>query len=67
MNLDNSEMIASPLVFSVHVKVYGLLKWELAGVSYPTNGVVNSVWAVCLEHLEGSCLFSVGFGRDLSL
>lgn len=66
MDLDNSEMIASPLVFSVHVKVYGLLKWELAGVSYPTNGVVNSVWAVRLG-IEGSCLFSVGYGRDLRL
>lgn len=50
MDLDNSEMIASLLVFSVHVKVYGLWKWELAGVSYPTNGVVNGVRAVCLEY-----------------
>lgn len=45
MDLDNSEMIASPLVFSVHVKVYGLLKCELAGVSHPTNGVVNGMQA----------------------
>lgn len=50
MDLDNSEMIASLLVFSVHLKVYGLLKWELAGVSYPTNGIVNGVRAVCLEY-----------------
>lgn len=59
MDLDNSEMIASPLVFSVHVKVYGLLKWELAGVSYPTNGVINSVWAVCLQH-RGQLSFLCG-------
>lgn len=50
MDLDNSEMIASPLVFSVHVKVYGLLKCELAGVSYPTNGVVNCVRAGRLQY-----------------
>lgn len=33
VDLDNSEMIASPLVFSVYVKIYGLLKCELARVS----------------------------------
>lgn len=43
MDLDNSEMIAGPLVFSVRVKVYGLLKCELARVSSPANGVVNSM------------------------
>lgn len=48
IDLDNSEMIASPLVFNMHVKVYGLLKCELPRVSYPTNGVFNCVRASCL-------------------
>jgi hypothetical protein len=41
---DNSKMTASPLVFNVHVKVYGLLKCELERVSYPIT-VFNSVRA----------------------
>lgn len=58
MDLDNSERIASPLVFSVHVKVYSLLKCELAGVSYPTNGVINCVRAGRIQY-RGQFSFSL--------
>ena len=44
VDADNGEMIASSLVFSVHVKVYGLLKWELVRNSYSTKGVINGLW-----------------------
>lgn len=41
---DNGEKIASSLVFSVHLKVYGLLKWELVRLAYSTKGVINGLW-----------------------
>lgn len=46
MDLDNSGMIAGPLVFSVLLKVYGLLKHKQANVSNYTKAVIN-----CLSQL----------------
>lgn len=49
---DNGEKIASSLVFSVYVKVYGLLKWELVRAAYSTKGVINGLWVGCSQEKE---------------
>lgn len=44
VDADNDEMIARCLVFSVHVKVYALLKWEPVRVSSSPKGVISGLW-----------------------
>lgn len=44
VDADNDEMIARCLAFSVHVKVYALLKREPVRVSCSPKGVINGLW-----------------------
>lgn len=62
VDADNGEMIASSLVFSVHVKVYGLLKWELVRISHSTKGVMACGLAAHSRKNQSLFLCVVGIG-----